>query len=236
MSTQSEILSNEADDVIIKKRKIDYIFLLASMVLSFVSITPLSKLLSLDHIVQQTLSTLATFVWFFFCYRVTANFYKSKWIRIAYASLLIFQLSLDGYIFNQANTPISSLVLPASIGYVANLCGFSLVFHILLKDVFMRKHDLTYSLLGASNIYFLIPPIFCYLYSLIAVHNPSIVNADPLNIKEVFIHCWEYSWYVLAGMEYPAAKIGEELQSIAILESISANLFVVFIIGRLMMK
>jgi hypothetical protein len=236
MSTQSEIQAIENDDVIIKKRKIDYIFLLTSMVLSFISITPLSKILSLDHIVQKTLSTLTTFVWFIFCYRVTSNFYKSKWIRIAYASLLIFQLSVDGYIYNQANTQAATLVLPASIGYVANLCGFSLVFHILLKDIFLRKHDLTYSLLGATNIYFLIPVIFCYIYALVAVQTPVIVNADPLNIQEVFLNCWEYSWYVLAGMDYPAGKIGEALQSIAILESISANLFIVFIIGRLMMK
>ena len=100
----------------------------------------------------------------------------------------------------------------------------------------MRKHDLTYSLLGASNIYFLIPVIFCYVYCLVAVHNPAIVNADPLTIKEVLFNCWDYSWYVLAGIDYPAGKIGEELQSIAILESISGNLFIVFIIGRLMIR
>ena len=236
MSTQSEMAFNESDASIIKKRKVDYIFLLTFMVLSFVFITPLSKILSLGHIVQQVLSGLTTVVWYIFCYRVTSNFYKSKWFKITYACLLTFQLIFNGYIFEQENTQITSLVLPASIGYVANLVGFSLVFYILLKDIFMRKHDLTYSLLGASNIYFLIPVIFCYIYSLVAVHNPSIVNADPFTIKEVLFNCWDYSWYVLVGIDYPAGKIGEELQSIAILESISADLFIVFIIGRLMIR
>ena len=236
MRTQSEMRFNETDDAIIKKRKVDYIFLLTSLVLSFVFITPLSKILSLGHIVQQVLAGLTTVVWYIFCYRVTSNFYKSQWFKIAYAFLLIFQLIFNWYIFKQENTQITTLVLPASIGYVANLLGFSMVFYILLKDIFMRKHDLTYSLLGASNIYFLIPVIFSYVYSLVAVHNPAIVNADPLTIKEVLFNCWDYSWYVLAGIDYPAGKIGEELQSIAILESISGNLFIVFIIGRLMIR
>ena len=82
----------------------------------------------------------------------------------------------------------------------------------------------------------MIPMLFCYLYSLVAVQNPAIVNADPLSIKTLLFNCMDYSWYVLAGIDYPGEKIGEELQSIAILESISANLFIVFIIGRLMSK
>jgi len=236
MTSRLEMPFNETDASIIKKRKVDYIFLLTFMVLSFVFITPLSKILSLGHVVQQVLSGLATFVWYTFCYRVTSNFYKSKWIKIAYAFLLIFQVIFNSYIFQQENTAIATLVVPASIGYVANLVGFSLVFYILLKDIFMRKHDLTYSLLGASNIYFLIPVIFCYIYSLVAVHNPAIVNVDPFTIKKVLFNCWDYSWYVLAGIDYPAGQIGEELQSIAILESMSANLFIVFIIGRLMIR
>jgi predicted cation transporter len=150
--------------------------------------------------------------------------------------LLIFQLTFNSYITLKSNTEISTLVVPASIGYVANLIGFGLVFYILLKDIFSQKHDLTYSLLGASNIYFMIPMIFCYIYSLIAVHNPAMVNADPLAIKTVLFNCMDYSWYVLAGIDYPGEKIGEQLQTIAILESITANLFIVFIIGRLMSK
>lgn len=95
---------------------------------------------------------------------------------------------------------------------------------------------LVYSLLGASNIYFMIPIIFCYIYSLVAVHNPSLVHADPLIIKTLLFNCFDYSWFVIAGIDYPGEQIGEAIQSIAVLESISANLFIVFIIGRLMSK
>lgn len=226
----------ENDSTIMEKKKRDYIFLLTFMILSFITITPMNKISPHGNNFQLLLSGATVVLWYIFCYRVTSNFYASKWIRGAYSILLFFQLTFNSYINLKTNTDISTLVVPASIGYTANLIGFSLVFYIMLRDIFSQKHDLTYSLLGASNIYFMIPMLFCYLYSLIAVHNPAIINADPLTIKTLLFNCMDYSWYVLAGIDYPGGKIGEELQSIAILESISANLFIVFIIGRLMSK
>ena len=234
--SESDKSFQENDITIMEKRKRDYIFLLTFMILSFITITPMTKNSPPDNNFQILLSGATVVLWYIFCYRVTSNFYAGKWIRGAYAILLIFQLTFNSYINLKTNTDISTLVVPASIGYTANLIGFSLVFYILLRDIFSKKHDLTYSLLGASNIYFMIPMLFCYLYSLIAVHNPAIVNADPLTIKTLLFNCMNYNWYVLAGIDYPGEKIGEELQSIAILESISANLFIVFIIGRLMSK
>ena len=234
--SESDKSFQENDITIMEKRKRDYIFLLTFMILSFITITPMTKISPPGNNFQILLSGATVVLWYIFCYRVTSNFYTNKWIRGTYVILLIFQLTFNSYINLKTNTDISTLVVPASIGYTANLIGFSLVFYILLRDIFSKKHDLTYSLLGASNIYFMIPMLFCYLYSLIAVHNPAIVNADPLTIKTLLFNCMNYNWYVLAGIDYPGEKIGEELQSIAILESISANLFIVFIIGRLMSK
>lgn len=222
-----------------EKKKHDYVFLLIFMILSFIGLSVLPKLIpsgSSSPTPAEVVSTVIMILWYIFCYRVTSNFYSSKWVRGTYASLLIFQLSFIAYVNLHNQTDIATLVVPASIAYLANLTGFSLVFYILLRDIFSQKHDLTYSLLGASNIYFMIPMLFCYLYALVAVQNPSLVHADPLNIKIVLLNCLDYSWYVVAGIDYPGEKIGEVLQSIAILESISANLFIVFIIGRLMSK
>ena len=224
-----------------EKKKRDYIFLLVFMILSFISLTIIDKLSSSGFsyqikYVSDGLTAVTVMLWYIFLYRVTSNFYQNKWLRGSYAFLLIFQLSLNAYVNAQDHTIISSLVVPASIAYLANLTSFSLVFYILLKDIFSQKHDLTYSLLGATNIYFMIPLLFCYLYSLVAVQNPTLVQADPYVIKTVLFNCFDYSWFVVAGIDYPRGKIGEVIQSMAILESISANLFIVFIIGRLMSK
>jgi hypothetical protein len=219
-----------------EKKKRDYIFLLIFMVLSFISLGPLTKLCPPGSSLPTITTGVILIIWYIFCYRVTSNFYTSRWIRGAYATLLIFQLLFNGYINLQSNAEVAPLVVPASIGYLANFIGFSLIFYVLLKDIFSQKHDLTYSLLGASNIYFMIPLLFTYVYSLIAVQNPSLVQADPYAIKTVLLNCFDYSWYVVAGIDYPGEKISEAIQSIGILESISANLFIVFIIGRLMIK
>ena len=222
-----------------EKKKRDYIFLLVFMILSFIGLGVLPKLIpsvSSSPTPTEVVSTVIMILWYIFCYRVTSNFYSSKWVRGAYASLLIFQLSFIAYVNLHTQTDIATLVVPASIAYLANLAGFSLVFYILLRDIFSQKHDLTYSLLGASNIYFMIPMLFCYLFALVAVQNPYLVHADPFDIKTLLLNCLDYSWYVLAGIDYPGEKIGEVIESIAILESISANLFIVFIIGRLMTK
>ena len=222
-----------------EKKKKDYIFLLVFMILSFISLTIANKLYSPDND-QFTLADVfrgVTMVaWYIYLYRITSNFYPSVWVRGFYASLLIFQTVFNAYVHQNNHADISTLIVPASIAYLANLAGFGLVFYILLKDIFSQKHDLIYSLLGASNIYFMIPLIFCYVYSLVAVHDPSLVHADPFVIKTLLFNCFDYSWFVVAGIDYPGEKIGEAIQSIAILESISANLFIVFIIGRLMTK
>ena len=221
-----------------EKKKRDYIFLLILIILSFITYNVLGKLNSSgsEPTTAEVLSTVILVVWYIFLYRVTSNFYPNKWIRVSYASLLILQLTLNSYVILQNHIAISKLVVPASIAYLANLTGFSFVFFILLRDIFSHKHDLIYSLLGAANIYFMLPVIFCYVYCLVAVHDPSLVHADPLAIKTLLFNCFDYSWFVVAGIDYPGEKIGDIIQSIAILESISANLFIVFIIGRLMSK
>lgn len=221
-----------------EKKKQDFIFLLILMIASFISYNILGKLNQSGSLPSpiEIAATIILIGWYITLYRVTSNFYSNKWIRGAYASLLILQFTLNAYVILQVNTPISELVVPASIAYITNLAGFSFVFYILLKDIFLQKHDLVYSLLGSSNIYFMIPVIFGYLYCLVAVQNPSLVNANAFEIRTLLFNCIDYSWFVVAGIDYPGEKIGDIIQTMAILESISANLFIVFIIGRLMSK
>lgn len=220
-----------------EKKQRDYILLLVLMILSFISYGILGKLYSIGNepTAVEIISTIILIAWYVVLYRVTSNFYPQKWIRISYACLLIFQFSLNAYVNVQVKTDVSTLVIPASLAYVTNLAGFSIAFCILLRDIFLNKHNLGYSLLGASNIYFMIPIIFCYVYCLVAVHNPVLIQADPLEIRTLLFNCFDYSWFIIAGIDYPR-EIGEVIQSIAILESIAANLFIVFIIGRLMIR
>jgi len=221
----------------IEKNKRDYIFLLAFMILSYVSIGIIEKSFpsetswSLNYIFMG----ISLVGWYIFLYRITSNFYPGKVARILYASLLISRFAVTS-LFQNSHDPIDTLIVPASISYLITLIALGLVFYILIKDMFLNKHDLVYSLLGASNIYLMIPLIFCFIYALISVHNPSLVG-NPLTIDALLFNCFSYSWFVLSGIiDFPSDKIGELIQSIAVLESLSGNLFIVFIIGRLLSK
>ena len=229
---------NQQAAIDMEKRRRDYVFLLVFMILSYISISVARKFYPVNDEINlaDILIATTTFGWYVFLYRITSNFYSSKVVRICYVGLLAFQLYFNGYVHRDNHTAISSLVVPATISYCANLFGLGLVFFILLKDIFSQKHDLPYALLGASNIYFMIPIIFSYLYCLIAIHDPSLVHADPMVPRTLLFNCFDYGWYVLAGIDPPGEKFGEVILTTSILESISANLFVVFIIGRLMTK
>jgi hypothetical protein len=218
-----------------EKKQRDFIFLLVLMILSFICMSPLSKLGVLSN--QSLVTGAVIVIWYIFLYRVTSNFYANKKIRIAYATLLIFQVSFTIFVDrNGKDDEITSLILPASVAYTATLIGLSLVLYILLNEMFTKKHNLGYSLLIASNIYFMIPIIFTYIFMLAAVHNPSLVGIGSVGIDAMLLRCFDYSWYVVAGIDYPGKEIGDAIQSIGVLESISSNLFLVFVIGRLMSK
>jgi hypothetical protein len=223
------------DATLLERRKRDYILLLAIMILSFVSLGPLTRLMPPESMIPITVSGITIIAWYLLCFRITANFYASPSVRWLYAGLLIFQLLFNGYVNFQAEASVEELALSASVGYVANIAGFGVVFYILLQDIFRQRHDLAYSLLGASNIYFLIPILFTYVYCLVAVHDPASIGADAARIDTVLLNCFNYSWYVIASVDYPGT-VGEGLQLIGVLEAITGNLFMVFIIGRLMTK
>jgi hypothetical protein len=222
-----------------EKKKRDYILLLVFMILSYLSITVVGKISPQGKELFNAVGflTMVTIVgWYVFLYRVTFNFLINKIFRRVLIVLMVSHLVITSIVTQRSGTPVSELLVLATISYCGSLVGFSLTFYVIVKDIFTRKHDLTYSLLGASNIYFMIPLVFTYIYGLVALHDPSYVNADPIDISTVLFHSWDYSWSVIAGIDYTAGKVGDAIQSIAVLEAIAGNLFIVFIIGRLMSR
>lgn len=178
---------------------------------------------------------MVVFLWYVVLYRITATFYTGKIARILYACLLISRFTITAF-FQNSQDAIGKLVAPTSISYLTSLAALGIVFYILTRDMFVNKHDLVYSLLVASNIYLMIPLVFSFIYALISVHDPSLVG-NPVTMDELLFNCFNYSWFVLAGIiDFPTEKIGELIQSVAVLESLTGNLFIAFVIGRLLSK
>lgn len=224
------------EPVLLERRKRTYIWLLVIMILSYVSMCPFATLMPRSSLWPDLLAGITVTAWYFLCLRVTFNFYANRIVRVAYSSFLLFQMLSNVYVLTHWELAVvADLVVPASLAYAANFIGFGFVFYILLLDIFSQKHDLAYGLLGASNIYFLIPILFTYVYALLSLHNPAFVGADPSILETVLINSFNYSWHVIASIDY-RGQVDTVIQQIGVLESIAANLFVVFIIGRLMVK
>jgi hypothetical protein len=106
---------------------------------------------------------------------------------------------------------------------------------ILTKDIFLHQHDASYSLIGAANIYLGTPIIFTCVYVAMELYEPGLMGQSYDNFSALFLGCIEYSWYVLTGLENNVSpNIGRSILNVSIFESILGNLFIIFVVGRLL--
>src|SRR5688572_13961408 len=122
--------------------------------------------------------------------------------------------------------------LISGIMVLTTLC---IVFGVAVKDIFRLKHDMTYSLIGAANMFLLIGSIFSFIINISGtVFDDMLV---PLSqIAEIDIYANKLAFYTLGGVELPFPHVDPFIKHILVIESICANLFVVMIIGRLLSK
>ncbi len=117
---------------------------------------------------------------------------------------------------------------------ILNLFVLGFTFIVGTRDIFSKKHDLTYSLVGAANIFLLIGFIFSVIYILLQYIFPGIIipveqTAELPSLSVV------YSAYVLANMDLPV-DLNVFVRNIMVVESICAHLYAVMIVGRLLSK
>ncbi len=101
----------------------------------------------------------------------------------------------------------------------------------------MFKRDLPVSerLLGATCIYLIMGIAFGSVFEIISIIDPYSLQFNlPLGTLH-FMKSISYSFLILAGMDNPYA--GSELVlNVSAIEAIWGNLFVVFVVGRLLYK
>lgn len=125
---------------------------------------------------------------------------------------------------------------------ILNIIGCSIIFfctsftfYVAVKDIFRLRHDLTYSLLGAANIFLLIGTIFGFLVNIAgSVFVGMVLPLDRL--IEINNYANILSYFTLATVDLPYNNINPFIRTILIIESIFAHLFVVMIVGRLLSK
>jgi hypothetical protein len=167
----------------------------------------------------------------FLLYRVTAGYAKTKGFKIFYALLLIAQFVLNGIV--NIETPLADTYVLANITYPISLIVFSIIFYLIVQDMFANRHESTYSLLAASSAYFLLAGIFGYLYAIIALQDPTLLDVKVATGHNLIQRSFEISQYVVAGFDVPDG-VGGMLKNLAVVEAFMANLYIIFVVGRLM--
>jgi len=119
------------------------------------------------------------------------------------------------------------------LGHVAQFTCLCLLLAVITRDIFQERHDLTYSLTGATCIFILIGTIFGILYSLFEILSPGMIFFPGSNTLRT---CIIHSFYILSGQESPVENLNMVIRNLSIFESIFANLYAVMVVGKLMSK
>ena len=171
-------------------------------------------------------------------YSMVRNFSTSKTI-IRFTFITFFISFWTGIFATNPLNPLpfnSPLYLTlATINQVGSFLSFVGILVLMIRDIFTESHSIGYRLLGAACIYFNIGIVFTFAYGTI---NLLVPNAMGLNMPAEFIsymHCVNYSFFILSGIDSPY-DVNGIIHSVAVIESLFANLYIVLLIGRLLIK
>lgn len=207
-------------------------FHLFHLVMYEMAITGLWKLSVLQ--LNITIGIIA-FALTFVCIMFLKYFIKIRWVFIGYVILFIlcgsFQIACLNISIYETNTIRHSLFMWS---VAISVFIFFTILIVTIKDIFTEKHDLTYALIGAANIFLSIIVTFGFIISLIFLANPHLVpNATTIN--DINNACFIISSYSVAGIDFPFT-VPKIVQNIMTFQSIVMHLYAVMIVGRLLSR
>ncbi len=187
-----------------------------------------------DMVVNASLSIIA-FGLTIICILFFRNFIKQKWLFFSYVLLFVicgsFQLTTLSYDINDTQS-IRHILLMWSVA-ISVFIFFSILI-VTIKDIFTKKHDLTYALLGAANIFLAIIVTFAFTISLIFLANPQLLP-HAITINDINNASFIISSYSVAGIDFPF-PVPKIVQNIMTFQSIIMHLYAVMIVGRLLSR
>jgi len=236
-----EILETSQDFKYSFKTKNLYLLLLSLQVFDMINFMIVSELvkkrlididLGVQIAIQFTVVLITNTIITVFVHRFLKNKLLFSVYLLAMILSLIFSFGTEG--------PLKSIMTMEQVKVLRLLgFGFALISNIFiamlaLKDIFSKKHELSYSLIGASSIFLLFGIIFALLYMLLEVWSPGlIVKSENSNI----IHpCLQYSFYVISGQDPPFENVDLVVRNVSTFESIFSYLYGLMVVGRLLTK
>ncbi len=162
-------------------------------------------------------------------------FIKSKALFIGYIILfficIIFQMSALSLNIRQDINTLPHTLLVWSV--IISVIIFFSILYVSIRDIFTEKHDLSYALLGAANIFLSIIVTFSFIISIFALCNPSLMPYAT-TVNDINNASFVMGSYSVAGIDLPYDHVPQILKNITTFESIIMHLYAVMIVGRLL--
>ncbi len=109
-------------------------------------------------------------------------------------------------------------------------------FWMIVRDIFMEQHDLTYRILGAANIYWLSVVIFAYVYVVLETLLPGSIGLTGVSNADMVGNMYKLSLHATVSIDHPFTNIKLPLENLTLMQSAISHLFIVFLVGRLLTK
>lgn len=171
------------------------------------------------------------------CVFFLKSFISKKWLFILYIILFfvcgIFQISTLGLNLATELHSIKHVLLMWSVA-ISIFIFFSILF-VTIRDIFIEKHDLTYALLGAANIFLSIIVTFSFIISLVYIAYPHLIPIAT-TVNDINNASFIIGSYSVAGIDFPYDNIPQIVKNITTFESIIMHLYAVMIVGRLLTR
>ena len=230
-----------SNDLLLKRKKA-YLYLILLQIIAYIiayvmlemarqgkGILPFD-VVSILHLIVLFSMSLASF-------NIVHRFMNNR-IKILFATLLLLNIVFGNLIFY----PYSALSQnTAHVLYILTqvifLISMGIILYIVITDIFSQRHDLSYSLLGAINIYLVITSIFAAIYSIYEAAYPGIITGTTISLENIFSTCHIFSMYLMVGVDVPDFQQANVIiRHIGLLEALTSNIFIIFIVGRLLTK
>ena len=172
----------------------------------------------------------------YFAFATTCLYFKKKRSKVLYG-LLIF----GGFLLNFIAESPSIRGQPAA-GFIFSLATAILLlamviwFVVIVKDIFIEAHDLTYRILGAANIYWLLVVMFAYLYAIFEYSFPGSFGVVLTSKADLINYSFKLSLHSMVGIDHHFDHLELALENFTLIQATISNLFIVFLVGRLLTK
>jgi hypothetical protein len=228
------------DEHLIRKRKRAYIYFFAMQVIVFLTGSVFTSIgaqeqFGLSMAVVAPIHMGMVVLLNVFMYILVSHF-LSRWNAYLFLVFLIVMHAMQFTSFSGAVEGAAGVGLAAG-GSFLMFIAILWALLVMVRDVFLHSHKVDYSLLGAANIYWGLGILFGGLYTALESLSPGIMGQEFANMGDLFYNAYSYSWYVIVGIESPfTSSVNSTIRNISILEAAIANLFIIFVVGRLLVK